>query len=56
MPNRNAITTWLRGGLDLRTVMSLAGHKDIESTMRYLRPLEGAALREKIEAMVTKST
>ena len=37
-----AITSWLRGGLDVRTVMALAGHSQMESTLRYLRPLEGS--------------
>ena len=31
-------TMLLRSGLDLRTVQSLMGHSDLESTMRYLRP------------------
>lgn len=53
---RTAITGWLRAGLDLRTVMTLAGHSDIESTMRYLRPLEGDALRKRMEqAWVNRS-
>ena len=43
-----AITTWLRGGLDLRTVQHLAGHSSIESTMRYLRPIEGVEVQNKL--------
>jgi hypothetical protein len=35
---RSYITTLLRNGIDLRTVQAYAGHKDIASTMRYLRP------------------
>jgi integrase len=34
----NYITTLLRNGMDLRSVMVLSGHSDIESVMRYLRP------------------
>jgi integrase len=32
------ITTLLRSGMDLRTVMRLSGHADMDSVMRYLRP------------------
>jgi len=35
---RTCITAWLRAGLDVRTLMALAGHSQIESTMRHLRP------------------
>jgi site-specific recombinase XerD len=31
------LTTLLRNGIDLRTVQSYAGCKDLASTMRYLR-------------------
>lgn len=43
-------TNLLRKGVDLRTVMSLMGPKDIESTMRYLRSLEGTELCAKINS------
>lgn len=33
-------------GMDLRTVQMLMGHKDIQSTMRYLRPAESESLHE----------
>jgi len=46
---RTCITRLLRAGLDLRTVMSIAGHSSIESTMRYLRPMEGEELIGRIE-------
>jgi integrase len=46
-----AITTWLRSGLDLRTVQHLAGHSSIESTMRYLRPIEGVEIQDKLAAI-----
>ena len=45
------ITTMLRNGLDLRSVMQLSGHSDIESVMRYLRPAEGDALRAKVNSI-----
>ena len=33
-------------GMDLRTVQMLMGHKDIQSTMRYLRPAESESLQD----------
>lgn len=45
------ITTLLRNGLDLRTVMTLSGHADLESVMRYLRPAEGKAVQDKVNSI-----
>lgn len=45
------ITALLRGGMDLRTVMTLSGHSDLESVMRYLRPAEGAAVKAKVNSI-----
>ncbi len=42
---RTCITTWLRNRIDPRTVMEYAGHSDLETTLRYLRP---AAAQERI--------
>jgi len=42
---RTCITTWLRSKIDPRTVMAYAGHADLETTLRYLRP---AAAQERI--------
>lgn len=42
---RTCITTWLRNKIDPRTVMAYAGHADLETTLRYLRP---AAAQERI--------
>jgi integrase len=48
---RTVLTALLRSGVDLRTVQSLAGHKDVASTMRYLRPAAGSEVRDKINAV-----
>jgi integrase len=45
------ITMMLRSGLDLRTVMKLSGHADIESVMRYLRPAEGIEVQERVNSI-----
>jgi integrase/recombinase XerD len=44
-------TRALWAGVDLRTVQSWMGHTDLESTMRYLKPNRGEAVREKVDAM-----
>jgi len=43
-------TKHLQAGVDLRTVQMWLGHKDLESTMRYLRPARGKGMREKVNA------
>lgn len=45
------ITMWLRSGMDLRTVMKLSGHSDLESVMRYLSPAEDEAVKERVGAI-----
>jgi integrase len=45
---RTCITTWLRNRIDPRTVMEYAGHADLETTLRYLRPV---AAQERISAV-----
>ena len=44
-------TTLLRSGLDLRTVQALAGHADLASTMRYLRPAGTSEIQGKVNAV-----
>jgi integrase len=43
-------TMHLRAGVDLRTVQLWLGHRDLESTMRYLKPARGKGVREKVNA------
>lgn len=45
------ITFWLRSGMDLRTVMKLSGHSDMESVMRYLSPAGDDAVREHVNSI-----
>jgi integrase len=37
--------------VSVRTAMALAGHSDLASTMRYLRPTTGATLRDAIDTI-----
>ena len=48
---RTYLTTLLRNGIDLRTVQAYAGHKDLTSTMRYLRPATGIEAQVKLNAV-----
>jgi integrase len=48
---RTYITTLLRNGIDLRTVQAYAGHKDIQSTMKYLRPASAKEVQAKLNAV-----
>ncbi len=43
-------TKHLQAGVDLRTVQMWLGHKDMESTMRYLKPARGKGIRAKVNA------
>ena len=52
---RTFITNSLREGLDLRTVQAYAGHKDLASTMRYLRPASGVEAQAKFRAIWRKT-
>ena len=49
---RATFATWaLWSGVDLRTVQQWMGHSDLESTLRYLKPNRGAAVREKVNTI-----
>lgn len=37
-----AATNWLRASMDVRTVQKLLGHRSLNSTLRYLQPLQVA--------------
>jgi site-specific recombinase XerD len=41
-------TTLLQGSMDLKTVQKLLGHKNLESTMRYLAKAQSAEVRVKV--------
>jgi len=43
-------TMHLAAGVDLRTVQSWLGHTNLESTIRYLKPARGEAVRDKVNA------
>lgn len=48
---RATFATWhLQAGVDLRTVQEWMGHKDLESTLRYLRPARGVGVQAKVNA------
>ena len=44
-------TTLLHSGVDLKTVQKLLGHKNLESTMRYLAKAESHKVRAKVNAV-----
>jgi integrase/recombinase XerD len=44
-------TKWLWANVDLRTVQLWLGHKDLESTMRYLKPSRSQQTRDKVNAI-----
>jgi integrase len=49
---RATFATWaLWSGVDLRTVQQWMGHSDLESTLCYLKPNRGAAVRDKVNTI-----
>lgn len=48
---RATFATWhLWAGVDIRTVQEWMGHKDLKSTLRYLRPAQGKSVQAKVNA------
>jgi integrase len=45
------ITTLLRNGVDVRTVMSFSGHSNMATVLRYLSPAEGASMQKKLSSI-----
>jgi integrase/recombinase XerD len=43
-------TQMLRSGVDIKTLQTLLGHKDIATTEKYLKALRLDDLRHKVEA------
>jgi site-specific recombinase XerD len=44
-------TRCLWDGIDLRTVQDWLGHRDMESTMRYLKPSRSAGTNARVNAI-----
>jgi len=52
---RATYATWsLWDGVNLRTVQERLGHKDMESTMRYLKPSRSQRAREKVNEIFAR--
>jgi integrase len=49
-------TRCLQAGMDLRTVQYMLGHKDIDSTMRYLAPATNASIKEQLNEVWKKKS
>lgn len=47
-------TMHLQAGVDIRTVQQWMGHKDLASTMRYLKPARGKGILEKVNRTFRK--
>lgn len=45
------LTRLLQSGMDIRSVMAFAGHSDMKSTMRYIRPLDHEQVQSRVAAM-----
>ena len=48
---RTYCTTMLRNGVDARSVQAWAGHADLQTTMRYLRPTAAKESQDKVNAV-----
>ena len=48
---RTYATRLAQGGMDARSIMALMGHADIQTTMRYLAPMETKARKKLVDAV-----
>lgn len=48
---RTYVTGLLRNGMDARTVQQFAGHSDLETTLRYLRPASAAQSQDLVNSI-----
>jgi integrase len=48
---RTFCTTLLRNGVDARTVSAWAGHADLATTLRYLRPASAKEMQDRVNAI-----
>jgi integrase len=48
---RTYLTTLLRQGIDARTVQAFAGHSELTTTLRYLKPASAREMQAKINAV-----
>jgi integrase len=46
------LTTLLRQGIDARTVQAFAGHSDLATTLKYLKPASATEMQSKINSIV----
>lgn len=51
---RTYVTTLLRDGYDLATVQAFAGHSNLASTMRYLKPAGASEMQTRINSTFSK--
>jgi integrase len=49
---RTGVTAWLRIGIDVATVMKLASHSDMATTLRYLKSAESHEIKHKVDSIV----
>lgn len=45
------LTSLLRGGVDARTVQAMAGHSDLTTTLKYLKPAAATEMHDKVSAI-----
>lgn len=48
------ITRLLRAGIDVRTIMRLSGHADLDTILKYMRPAQNIEVQDAVNAVVWK--